>query len=148
MARRNASNIKACSRFWSSGIKSEDQPLLDWLDHFFLVNAEPFHEPAELLRGQFLQFLSCPRPLVLATLEPFIQENVSICIPIQGLDSVGSSSAEDEQGVGLRVHVESVLNNRSKSIDTASEITVAYRNIDFLGLGDIKHRGSPPGEQC
>ena len=144
MAREKASNIKARSRFWGPMAGSEDQLFSYRLDHFFLVNAEPFHKPAELLWGQFLQLICSSRPLVLSTLKTLIQEDISVGIPIQCLDSVGSSPAEDEQGIGLRVHVEGVLNNGSKTIDTASQITVAHRNIDFLGFGDIKHRGSPP----
>lgn len=127
--------------------QSEYQLFLHRLDHLFLVDAESLHEPAELLWRQFLQLICCPRPLILSAFKPLVEEDVSVGIPIQGLDPVRSPSAENKQSICLWVHVKGVLDDGSKSVDTASEITISYRNIDFLRLGQIKHRGSPPEGQ-
>jgi hypothetical protein len=145
----NINKINASSRFGFLkllGFVSEYQPFFNRLDHLLLVDAQAFHQPSELLRCQFFQFLRSPWPLVLSIFETLVQKNISIGIPIKRLDSVTASSAEEEQRIRLRIHMEGILDYGCKTIDSAPEITVAHRKIDLLGFGQIKHRRSPPEE--
>lgn len=64
---------------------------------FGLLHAQTFHEPAVLLRRNLTGFFAVSRPLILAIFKPFIQQNETVSFPVQRLDSVPLSPAEQKE---------------------------------------------------
>ena len=68
-----------------------------------LVDLQPFHQPAVLLRRQLPHLFSVPRPLETPVLQPFVQQHKAVAFPVQRFDPVTPPPAEQEQRIGKRV---------------------------------------------
>ena len=76
---------------------------------FWLLHTQTFHEPAILLRRELTGFFAVSRPLVLPVLKPLIQQNEAISFPVQRLDSVPLSSAEQKERIWTGNEVQSII---------------------------------------
>ena len=94
-----------------------------------LIHTQTLHEPAVLLRCQCPGLAFLPGPLEAASLQPLVQQNKSVALPVQCLDPVPSSAAEEEQCVAKRVQVELLLNKRRQAVYPAAQICVTAGNI-------------------
>ena len=55
----------------------------------------------------------------------------------QSFDPVPSSSTEQEERTGCRIHLELVLDNGTETIDRFAHIRIAADNVDLFEAGDI-----------
>lgn len=94
-----------------------------------LIHTQTLHEPAVLLRCQCPGFAFLPGPLEAASLQPLVQQDKSVALPVQCLDPVPSSAAEEEQCVAERIQVELLLDKNSQSVYPSAKICVTAGNI-------------------
>ena len=72
-------------------------------DRFWLVDRQPFQEPAVFLAAEVPYFRRIPRPLEPAIIQTFIIEAEPIFFEMQRFYPVAASSTEKEQGVAVRI---------------------------------------------
>ena len=72
-------------------------------DCFWLVNRQPFQEPAVFLAAKIPYFRRIPRPLEQTIIQMFIIEAEPIFFEMQRFNPVVASPAEKEQGVTVRI---------------------------------------------
>ena len=104
---------------------------------FGLVNAQPLHEPAILLRSQGSGLTFLPGPLEGTGLQTLVQQNKSVAFPIQCFDSVPASAAKKEQCIGKRIQIELLLNQRCQSVYPLAQVCIPAGNIHTLGAAEI-----------
>jgi hypothetical protein len=102
-----------------------------------LFDAQSFHEPPVLLRGDGLRFGAVARPLEAAAFKPLVQENEPVTLPIQRFDSVATAAAKQKQGIAERIQPESLLNDTGKPVYPASEVGVSAGNVDTISAVEI-----------
>ena len=103
----------------------------------WLVHTQTLHEPPVLLGCQAPCFAFVPGPLEAAGLQPIVQQHKSVSFPVQGLDPVTPSAAEQEQRVGEGVQPELLLNQRSQAVNTKPEVSAAAGDYDAVCTGEI-----------
>ena len=91
--------------------QSGHRPMRLWL-----LYAQSFHKPAILLWGQSLNFIFRPWPLKAALLQPFIQQQKPVPLPVQRLDPVLPPPAEQIQYSLERVQLELLLHDTGQSV--------------------------------
>ena len=72
-------------------------------DRFWLVDRQPFQEPAVFLAAEVPYFRRIPRPLEPAIIQTFIIKAEPIFFEMQRFYPVAASSTEKEQGVAVRI---------------------------------------------
>ena len=72
-------------------------------DRFWLVDRQPFQEPAVFLAAEVPYFRRIPRPLEPAIIQTFIIEAEPIFFEMQRFYPFAASSTEKEQGVAVRI---------------------------------------------
>ena len=72
-------------------------------DRFWLVDRQPFQEPAVFLAAEVPYFRRIPRPLEPPIIQTFIIEAETIFFEVQCFNPVAASPAEKEQGVAVRI---------------------------------------------
>lgn len=102
-----------------------------------LVDAQPLHEPAELLWGKLLRFGFRARPLKYSAFQTFIQQHEAVALPVQCLDAVAASAAEEKQCACEWVQLKLLLDDGCQSVNPASKIRVATGHIHLLRAGEI-----------
>ena len=103
-----------------------------------LIHAQTLHEPAVLLRCQAPGFTFLPWPLEAAGLQPLVQQHETITLPVQGLDSIPSSAAEQEQRVGKWIQVELLLYQSSQSVNSTAQVGVATGDEYPVSTGEVR----------
>ena len=78
-----------------------------------LIYTQPLHKPAVLLGSQCSCFAFLSWPLEAAGLQPLVQQYEAIAFPVQCLDAVSASAAEQEQCVGEWIQAKLLLYNGS-----------------------------------
>lgn len=104
----------------------------------WLIHAQALHEPAVLLRSQASCLTFMPWPLEYAGLQPLIQQKESVAFPVQRLDSVTSSAAEQKQRVGEWIQLKLLLNQGCKTVDAKAQICVAAGDVHTVGSGEVR----------
>ena len=99
-----------------------------------LVDAQPFQKPAELLRAEALHLFLAPGPLVSAALQALVQQQETVRVPVQCLETVCTPTAEQKQSVGKGVQLEPVLNDADQSVNAAPQVGVPAGDVDMLDL--------------
>ena len=102
-----------------------------------LVNTEPFHQPAILLRGQHPGFTLRTRPLERTRLQSFIQQYETIAFPIQSFDSIPASATEQEQCIGKWIQRKLLLNNCCQTINPSAQICIATGDVHLVGSSKV-----------
>lgn len=103
----------------------------------WLIHAQTLHEPAVLLGSQTFGLTLVPWPLEYAGLQPLIQQEESVALPVKRLDPVTPSSTEQKQSIGERIQLKLLLNEGSQSVDTEAKIRIAAGNVHPVGSGEI-----------
>lgn len=85
------------------GLSVYKEAVRSWYVRLRLVDLQPFHQPAVLLRRQLPHLFSIPRPLETPALQPFVQQHKAVAFPVQRFDPVFPPPAEQEQRIGKRV---------------------------------------------
>ena len=92
------------------------------MDH--RIYGKPMHQPAELFRSELAEITGIPWPCKAAAFHSFVKKKESVAFPKQGLDPVGSSSAEQEENVFLeRIQMILCIYDRSKSFDPFAKVS-------------------------
>ena len=104
---------------------------------FGLIYAQTFHEPAVLLRSQGSCLAFLPWPLERTGLQTFVQQDKSVSFPIQGLNSIPASAAEQEQCIGERIQIELLLNQNGQTVYTTAQVSVTAGNIHPVSTGEV-----------
>ena len=105
----------------------------------WLVNVQPFHEPAVLLERQCSGFCLRSWPLKEAGLQPLVKQYKTVTLPVQHLDPVAASAAEQKQGIGKGVQFKLLLNNGSQALNSESEIFITAGNIVVADFAQVNH---------
>jgi len=95
----------------------------------WLVHTQTFHEPAILLRSQRSCFTFFPGPLEAAGLQTLIQQDKSVSFPVQRLDSIPASAAEQEQCIGERIQMKLLLNHSRQSVNSSTKVSVTAGDV-------------------
>ena len=98
-----------------------------------LVYTQTFHKPAVLLWSKRLCFAFLPWPLEAAGLQPLVQQYEAIAFPVQCLDAVSASAAEQEQCIGEWIQIELLLNKSCQSVYSTAKICVTAGNVHPVG---------------
>ena len=122
--------------FWRESVSERGQSRYRTM-RLRLVDLQSFHEPAVLLRSQFSCFRFTARPLKRPGFQTLIQQNKSVSFPVQRLDAISPSAAEEKQRIGKGIQPELLLNDVGKPIYPATQICVAAGNIDLIGSDKI-----------
>ena len=107
-----------------------------------LVDGEAFQQPAEFPFRKVTSFGCVARPLkpeviVRAFLKSLIQEAKTIPFVVESLDAIGTSSAEEEDRVAVRIQLIGVAYDRHQSINALSHVGIARHQVDVVRTGDI-----------
>ena len=103
-----------------------------------LIYLETFHQPAELLTGERSCLRCAPRPLVAAAgIEPLIIKHESVLVEVQGLDPVAAFTAEQEQGVAVRIQPEIPADDGTKTIYGLPHVGVVSHKVDLSHTGQF-----------
>ena len=103
----------------------------------WLIHAQALHEPAVLLGSKCPGLTFISGPLEAARLQPLVQQNESIPLPVQGLDPVPSSAAEEEQGVAERIQLHLLLDQGGQTVDPTAQIRAAALDEDVVSTTEI-----------
>ena len=106
---------------------------------FRLLNTQSFHQPAVLLSSNSERFILTPRPLELALFKSLVEQEKAVALPVERLDSVGSSAAKQEQRVGTRVKPELLFNDGCQTVDPTAKIGVAAGEVDLRSAEIAQH---------
>ena len=111
---------------------------MHFADGGLLLDAEPFHEPAELLRRDALRFGRVSRPLEAPALQPLVEEQEAVPFPQEPLDAVGAPAAEEEERGGERAHLELLLDDGGEAVDGLPHVGAPAGEVDFADGGDVE----------
>ena len=95
----------------------------------WLIHAQALHEPAVLLGSQRSGFPFRPGPLEAAGFQALIQQYKSVAFPVQCLDSIPASTAEQEQGICEWIQIELLLNHGGQPINPTAQVGVAAGDV-------------------
>src|SRR5699024_4544011 len=100
-------------------------------------SAPPLPSPSFPTRrsSDLLVFVS--RPLERSVLQPFIQQEKSVSFPVQSLDAVLSSAAEQEQHFLKGVQLKLRLHNAGQSVNSPPQIRVSACNVNGAAAVEI-----------
>ena len=96
-----------------------------------LPDTQSFHQPAVLLSSNAERLVLAARPLKLTLFKPFVEQEKAVALPVERLDSVGSSAAKQKQCVGTRVKLELLFNDSRQTVDTTAKVSVAAGEVDL-----------------
>jgi len=102
-----------------------------------LIYTQPLHKPAVLLGSQCSCFAFLPWPLEAAGLQPLVQQYEAIAFPVQCLDAVSASAAEQEQCIGEWIQIELLLNKSCQSVYTATQVGITAGYIYPVCSGEV-----------
>jgi len=103
----------------------------------WLVYTQPLHEPTVLLWSEDSGFAFFPGPLKATGLQTFVQQDKSVALPVQCLNSVSAPAAAQKQGIGKGIQIEFLLDQYSESVYPTAQICITAGNIYPVGLGKI-----------
>lgn len=96
---------------------------------FGLLHFQTLHQPAVLLRRQGSDFIFTSRPLVRALLQPLVEKNETVLLPVEALNAVSPPSTEQEQRIGEWVELELLLYHTGKTVNPFPQISISAGNI-------------------
>ena len=82
----------------------------------WLLDLQPFHEPAVFLRRQTTHLGFVPWPLVRTLLQAFVQQDKAVLFPVQALDAVSPPPAKQKHRVGERIQFKLLLNHSGQTV--------------------------------
>ena len=110
-------------------------------DSFFRNSSKTFHQPAELLGRQGLYFRFVSWPDKLSLLQTFVQQKESVAFPIQRLNPVSLSAAEQKQCCLEWIHPKLCAYHAGQAINPAPQIRITAGNVHWaIAVEVIQHR--------
>ena len=77
------------------------------------------------------------RPLIRALFQSLVQQDEAVLFPVQALDPVPPTPAEQEQCVGKWIQFKLLLDEARQTVYAFTQICVATGNIDLICAGEI-----------
>ena len=102
-----------------------------------LLGLQSLHQPAVLLGCQGLHFLRVPGPLETAALQTLIQQQKAVSLPVQCLEPVPPSPAEQKQRPLKGIHLELALYQIGQSINASPQVCVSAGNVHRAAAVEI-----------
>lgn len=107
-----------------------------------LVDRKALKQPAEFPLRKVTNFGCVARPLkpeviVRAFLKALVQETEPILLVVERLDAIGTSSAEEEDGVAVRIQLIGVAYDRHQTINALSHVGIARHQVNVVCTGDV-----------
>ena len=131
-------NLQGISGFFCAGFFEKSRCFSLCFEGLGLVDIDPRHQPVKLPPGKIPDLRLFSGPLISAAdRQALIDQNEAVRFTEQGFDPVPSSSTEEEESTGRRIHLELVLDNSAESVNGFPHISVAADNVDLLKSGDI-----------
>ena len=103
----------------------------------WLIHTQTLHEPAVLLGCQASCFAFVPGPLEAAGLQSLVQRHKVVALPVQSLDPVSPSAAEEEQRIGEGVQPELLFDKSGQAVNPKPEVGAAAGDYDAVCTGEI-----------
>ncbi len=100
-----------------------------------LADGKLFQKPAQLLAGKQPYFRSIARPLEFPIVQAFRAEHETRLVKIQGLQRISFPTAEQVQGILIRIHLVSVPDNGHKAVEATPHVGAAGDDINFRITG-------------
>ena len=111
------------------------------------VNAESFHQPVELAGIQASGFGRIARPGEVPVFHTLCKEKITVTLPQETLDLIGTSATEEEKCVrDKKGEMIPVFDNGGKAVHSETHICTSTDDIDTGEIGRIgipKHVGLP-----
>ena len=107
-----------------------------------LVDGEAFEQPAELPLREVTNF-GCvawplkPKVIIRSFLKALVQQTEPVLLVVENLDAIGTSSAEEEDRVAVRIQLIDVTYNRHQTINALSHVGIARNQVDMVCTGDV-----------
>lgn len=107
-----------------------------------LVDGETFEQPAELPFREVTNF-GCvawplkPEVIIRSFLKALVQKAEPILLVMERLNAIGTSSAEEEYRVAVRIQRIGVAYDRHQTINALSHVGIARHQVDVVRTGDI-----------
>ena len=103
----------------------------------WLIHTQTLHEPAVLLGCECLCFTFLPGPLEGAGFQPLVEQHKAVALPVQSLDPILSSAAEEEQRIGEGVQPELLFDKSGQTVNPKPEVGAAAGDYDPVCTGEI-----------
>lgn len=107
-----------------------------------LIDGEAFEQPAELPLREVTNF-GCvawplkPEVIIRSFLKALVQQTEPVLLVVENLDAIGTSSAEEEDRVAVRIQLVSVAYDRHQTINALSHVRIARNQVDVVCTGDV-----------
>ena len=107
-----------------------------------LVDGETFEQPAELPFREVTNF-GCvawplkPEVIIRSFLKALVQKAEPILLVMERLNAIGTSSAEEEYRVAVRIQRIGVAYDRHQTINALSHVGIARHQVDVVRTGDV-----------
>lgn len=107
-----------------------------------LVDGETFEQPAELPFREVTNFGCVAWPLkseviIRSFLKALVQKAEPILLVMERLNAIGTSSAEEEYRVAVRIQRIGVAYDRHQTINALSHVGIARHQVDVVRTGDV-----------
>ena len=76
-------------------------------------------------------------PLEAAGLQALVEQHKAVAFPVQRLDPIPASAAEQEQRVGEWIQRKFLLNQRSQAVDPTAQICIPAGDIHLVSAGEV-----------
>lgn len=104
-----------------------------------LVNLQSFRKPSVLLLCQLAYLAAISWPLVIGLFQPFVEQDETISIPEESLNTVAPAAAEKEKRIRKRVQLKLLLYHISQAVYTSAQVCIAAGNKNAVGLKLVQH---------
>lgn len=104
----------------------------------WLIHTQSLHKPPVLLGCQASGFAFVSWPLEAAGLQPLVQQHKAVSLPVQGLDPILPSAAEQKQRVGEGIQVKLLFDKRGQTVNSEPEVGAAAGDYDAVCTGEIR----------
>ena len=98
----------------------------------WLFHTQSLHEPPVLLCTQFPRLRAVSRPLEAPTLQTLVQQNKAVSLPVQPLNPVPPSAAEQKQRIAEWVQLKLLLYQAGQSVYSSPQIRVTAGDVHMI----------------
>lgn len=131
-------NLQGIPGFFCAGFLEKSRCFSLRFEGLGLVNIDPRHQPVKLPPGKIPDLRLLPGPLIAAAdRQALIDQNEAVRFTEHGFDPVPSSSTEEEESTGRRIHLKLVLDNGAESVNGFPHIGIARHKEKFGHTGQF-----------
>ena len=75
--------------------------------------------------------------IIRSFLKALVQQTEPVLLVVESLDAIGTSSAEEEDRVAVRIQLIGVTYDRHQTINALSHVGIACHQVDVVCAGDV-----------